>query len=281
MRRDTVDLIARLGQLRTFIGRAGLSRLGELEGQLRRQGIRRRKVESEIREIRDRIHSEPRVEIATIERSLEQKLSDLKAVERLIAEAEGKKRELTGALQRLQTEIRRLPTANRRLAVETEVVGALKGLFEAGIGDFRDRLRREVERNASEIHKHLTSEPSYAGLRINEQYGLQLVGESGRAIVDRSAGSEQIVALSLIAALNRCATREGPVVMDTPFGRLDRTHRRNVLTFAPEFGPQVVFLVQSGEYERDRDGQILAGRIAREYVIERVGASDRSRFVSL
>jgi hypothetical protein len=39
-----------------------------------------------------------------------------------------------------------------------------------------------------------------------------------------SAGSEQIVALSLIGALNRCATREGPVVMDTPFGRLDRRH---------------------------------------------------------
>jgi DNA sulfur modification protein DndD len=69
--------------------------------------------------------------------------------------------------------------------------------------------------------------------------------------------------------------------MDTPFGRLDRRHRANILKFAPNFGAQVVLLVQSGELERDRDLNDLRQYIAHEYVIDRDGASDRSRILEI
>ena len=44
----------------------------------------------------------------------------------------------------------------------------------------------------------------------------------------RSAGAEQIVALSLIEALNFHGRRKGPMLMDTPAGRLDKSHREKM-----------------------------------------------------
>jgi len=122
----------------------------------------------------------------------------------------------------------------------------------------------------------LSNEQDYERLRITPQYGLVLTNKEGRTIHQRSAGSEQVLALSLIGALNRCATREAPVIMDTPFGRLDVGHRANILKFAPSFGRQVLLLVQSGEFDRSRDMEYLAGKVSREYRITRAGASDRS-----
>jgi DNA sulfur modification protein DndD len=86
------------------------------------------------------------------------------------------------------------------------------------------------------------------------------------------------VALSLIGGLNRASGKQAPIVMDTPFGRLDRTHRAHVLEFLPDLGSQYVLLVQSSEFECDRDMTFLEGRVAHEYQVVRDGSPTRSRF---
>ncbi len=65
------------------------------------------------------------------------------------------------------------------------------------------------------------------------QVNIDIIANNDRIISERSAGAEQIVAFALIGALNRSAVRKGPIVMDTPFGRLDRKHSENVLSFIP------------------------------------------------
>ena len=222
-----------------------------------------------------------RAEIGRVERDLEKCLGQLRDSERILGETQDRRNEADATLQRLQAQIRKLPSANKGLATQAALFDALRETFDSAVEEFRQRLRVDVEREASEIHKALSAEPGYGGLKINEQFGLSLVNDRGRIITDRSAGSEQIVALSLIGALNRCATREGPIIMDTPFGRLDRRHRHNILKFAPNFGAQVVLLVQSGELERDRDLADIAPHVAREYRVERDGASDRSKITEI
>jgi DNA sulfur modification protein DndD len=278
---DAAKHLETLAQLRPFVGLNAYSVLREKETTFRRAAIRKRQIQSEIEKIRERVRTDYRAEIADVERKLEKCLLHLGDVERLLRDAEQRRDETDAALQRLQTQIRKLPSANKRLAIEADLYGRLGRLFSLAVDEFRQRMRVDVEKVASDIHRNLTAEPGYAGLKINEQYGLSLINERGRTVVDRSAGSEQIVALSLIGALNRCATREGPIVMDTPFGRLDRRHRKNILKYAPQFGPQVILLVQSGELERDRDLGDIAPFLVREYRIERDGSSDRSRIVEL
>ena len=64
--------------------------------------------------------------------------------------------------------------------------------------------------------------------------------------------------------------------MDTPFGRLDVSHRKNILEFVPTMGSQVILLVQSGEVDAERDLVHLQGKIGRQYRLVRDGAPTRS-----
>lgn len=150
----------------------------------------------------------------------------------------------------------------------------LESIFSKGIGQLRDSLREEVERFATSAFSELTTEKTYKGLRINQSYGLSIVDQSGRMLKERSAGAEQIVALSLIDGLNRTARKAGPIVMDTPLGRLDPKHRNNVLKYLPKMADQVVLLVHEGEIDPHRDIEILADRIGARYRIERISATE-------
>jgi DNA sulfur modification protein DndD len=126
-----------------------------------------------------------------------------------------------------------------------------------------------VETSATEAFRQLKDEPEFDRLRINESYGLEIVDSRGDDVTGRSAGQEQVVALSLIAALNRNARSLAPVVMDTPFGRLDPEHRGNILRFLRSLAEQVFLLVHGGEV-RDEDLNIIAGDIQAELDLQRI-----------
>jgi len=199
-------------------------------------------------------------------------------VETIIGDEEGILLELAHERTKKQTQLNKLPDANPALAFKTAVCRFLAELFESAVDGFRDSLRETVGADASEIFKTLTTEPAYQGLRIDENYGLALLDSNGQPVPGRSAGAEQIVALSLIGGLNRAAVREGPVVMDSNFARLDQGHRKNVIRFLPQLGPQVVVLVHSGEIDKDRDLDEPGVNIARRYEVVRV-TETRSRIV--
>ena len=78
------------------------------------------------------------------------------------------------------------------------------------------------------------------------------------------------MALSLIVGLNRTGRAAGPVVMDTPFGRLDLRHRDNILAYLPTVTTQFVLLVHSGEIRPETDLDALAPRIGAVYMIREI-----------
>jgi DNA sulfur modification protein DndD len=160
--------------------------------------------------------------------------------------------------------------ALRRLRVERDLYVNAEAVFEESIEDLVAELRGDVEREASSIFRDLTTDKTYTGLQINDNYGLMIVGANGDVVPVRSAGAEQVVALSLIGALNRLAAKRGPVIMDTPFGRLDRTHRENIMSFVPTLADQVALLVHSGELDPERDLAPVEGLISAEYEIHHV-----------
>ena len=137
-----------------------------------------------------------------------------------------------------------------------ELATDLEALFARGIDVFREQLRRKVEADATAHFRKLTSEEDYASLRINDSYGLTIVHADGTDIPVRSAGAEHIVALSLVAALQNNAPLHGPIVIDSPFGRLDATHTRKTVAALPTMASQVIVLVYEDELspERARDG---------------------------
>ena len=157
---------------------------------------------------------------------------------------------------------------NTRSTLLANIYKGIETSFRLSIDALRERLKSEVERKATDAFLELTTQKGYSGLKINSNYGLTILDEQGEAVPLRSAGAEQIVALSLIDGLSRTGRAAGPVVMDTPFGRLDPKHRANILNYLPKHASQLILLVHEGEINRTSDLREIAHRIGAEYEIK-------------
>ncbi len=155
------------------------------------------------------------------------------------------------------------------LASELELSEKLLSVFSSAVSNYRDSMRRKIGSRASETFGNLTTEKQFDELQINESYGLNLIIDGHQ--VSRSAGAEQIVALSLIEALNYHGRRKGPMLMDTPAGRLDRTHRKNVMNYLPKVVTQLAFFAHSGELTDD-EVYFDRSRIGQKYIINRLSS---------
>jgi DNA sulfur modification protein DndD len=249
-------------------------RVESIERNMRRAVVRRTELQNRVTELETKLRDFPLSEISHVQRQRD----------RLIRELGGYDEALKGALDGLEV-LRAQAAAVRtriaqvsdpeldRLNHEVELYESLLRVFENALNDLLDELKTVIEQDASQVFLKLTTDKSYSGLRINDYYGLYIVDGSGNDVAVRSAGAEQIVALSLIAALNRNAVKRGPVVMDTPFGRLDVRHRTNILSFLSTMADQVVLLVHSGEVDRDRDMRVVAPFVEREYDLHYVSSA--------
>jgi DNA sulfur modification protein DndD len=160
---------------------------------------------------------------------------------------------------------------NSRSTLLVQYFKQLEATFRLSIDSLRDRLKLEVESKASSAFLQLTTQKEYSGLKINSSYGLSILDAQKNEVPLRSSGAEQIVALSLIDGLGRTGRTSGPVVMDTPFGRLNLKHRNNILEYFPKSASQLVLLVHDGEINRLReDLKDISDRLGAEYQINEV-----------
>ena len=153
-----------------------------------------------------------------------------------------------------------------------ELYSELHKLFDQAVDKYRDELRKRVEADATRHFRALTTEPDYAALHINENYGLTIVHRDGNEIPVRSAGAEHVVALALIAALQNNAPLRGPIVIDSPFGRLDRAHTTKIVRALPDLTKQVVLLVYEDELPPALARTELKGKLRGEWRLERRSA---------
>jgi DNA sulfur modification protein DndD len=128
-----------------------------------------------------------------------------------------------------------------------------------------------VEELATQAFRRMTTQRAYKRLEINANYGLTIIDDVNRRVTIRSAGAEQVVALSLIDGLSRTGHAAGPIIMDTPFGRLDPRHRDNILRYLPQTTSQLILLVHEGEI-READLAALSDRIGAVYEIKEINS---------
>ncbi len=223
--------------------------------------------QQELAQLREAIQSLPETEVNRAIKARDDAMLTVGRIRGYIETADAELETRREQLRRTREEIAaggtsgELQEIGRHLACARE----LTTLFEAARSRYRDQLRERVEADASEIFRELTNEPeSYTGLRINDSYGLEMLNPDGEVVGGTSAGQAQVVALALIGALNRNATRKAPVVMDTPFGRLDPVHRENILRFLARLAEQVFLLVHGGEVKDEDLARIAADITAQE-----------------
>lgn len=157
-----------------------------------------------------------------------------------------------------------------RLQAKADTIRDLSDLFAEAVDLYRDRLSRKVEAEATSVFRQLRSEQDYDRLAINAGYGLTIVHRDGEVIPVRSAGYEHLVALSLLAALQRCAPIKGPVILDSPFGRLDPEHKARVVAALPAIADQVILLAYENEFDRDSAAASLGPKLVAEKRLHKV-----------
>lgn len=225
-------------------------------------------------------------------------LEEMRAVERQYEEAGREIGRCDSEVQRLnmsrhkmerdkdKTEIRieagaddaQLRGARRRKDVCDSVIDGLQEAIER----YYKKRRPELESLTSKIFCQLTNNPEmYRGVKIDRRFNLQVVRHDGTSLpTDKyspSAGASQVVATAMIGGLNSFATKDAPIVIDTPLGRLDPVHRTNIMTYYSQMGKQIIILYQPSEID-EGDLESIRDKLASEWTIESApGNPDLSR----
>ncbi|MCF8118358.1 MAG: AAA family ATPase [Desulfarculaceae bacterium] len=226
-----------------------------------------------IREIEDQTKDLDEAELRKLYSDYDKVIKKITLIGEGIGSEKQKKDECNQNIRKIQDKLSN--TAGASLTQERhlrEMYEKLQEIFNQGVAAYRERLRAKVENDATNLFRKLTSEPDYKSLRINENYGLTIIHKDETKIPVRSAGAEHIVALSLMGALQRNAPLQGPIIMDSPFGRLDEIHTTKVIEALPTMANQVILLVYERELEPKMARGHLLGNLKSEYKITRKSA---------
>ncbi|HEY9676037.1 MAG TPA: DNA phosphorothioation system sulfurtransferase DndC [Waterburya sp.] len=153
--------------------------------------------------------------------------------------------------------------------------------------EFKKRLKlrklNQLETLVTECFLYLLHKPNLVHrIQIDtETFCLSLFDDEGQPLPKHrlSAGEKQLLAISLLWGLARASGRQLPVAIDTPLGRLDSSHRNNLVDrYFPQASHQVILLSTDTEI-REEEVKRLRGNgekgsagtrsvIAREYLLQ-------------
>jgi DNA sulfur modification protein DndD len=229
----------------------GVTRVESLEEELRSLGTEER----EIKEL-----NRQRDQLIVQEGNLRTRIDEIaakiaehdRAIEKLRSKSEG-----SGS------------TLDPRVKALARLSEDLKKLFLETASVYREQMRASVEQQASEIFLQVRTDPGYEGLEINSGYGLTIIDAEGEPVPNRSAGYEHLVALSLLGALQSYSPNRGPIVVDSPFGRLDSDNTKKVIAALPRIANQTLLLVYEDEFDRDSAATALGDKLVREWDLVR------------
>ncbi len=267
------DISNQIQEINSLMRTNAAGAIKNIDAELRKLSVELTKVENDIEEKTEEIRGSDPADIARKRNLRDSLIKDEALIDRDINDRTNKIEDTRKELAIIAKALESYPEAkSSRSTALVNLSTALGNVFKESIEKLRDNLRKHVEEKASETFLQLTTQKKYNGLEINENYGLTILDDNNQAVNIRSAGAEQIVALSLIDGLARTGRAEGPVVMDTPFGRLDLKHRDNILSHLPTTTSQLILLVHDGEINRQNGLALIASRIGAAYEIKEVNS---------
>lgn len=213
-------------------------KLGEINAVLRMKP-NQHQIERKQREIMELEH-----EIKVLGDEIEQKEREITHVE---SEISVKKQVAKNREGRYQESVR----SQQRLKLALKTKAALR--------EFSERLVvtkiEQLETYFMEMYNQLARKKELIrSIRIDPKtFGVTLTHHSGLPVprVELSAGEKQIYAISMIWALCRASGKSLPVIIDTPMGRLDSLHKKNILErYYANASHQVVLLSTDTEVDK-------------------------------
>jgi DNA sulfur modification protein DndD len=201
-------------------------------------------------------------------------------VVKLSADREQPKRQLEQIEQAITRARQELVNYSTQAIEQQTTEHTLKAAIRAQetLKEFKKRLTlrklNQLETLVTECFLYLLHKPNLVHrIQIDtETFRLSLFDGEGEPLPKHrlSAGEKQLLAISLLWGLARASGRQLPVAIDTPLGRLDSSHRKNLVDrYFPQASHQVILLstdteIREEEVKRLRDN----GAIAHEYLLD-------------
>jgi DNA sulfur modification protein DndD len=239
-------------------------------------------LETKLDNLETQLRQDTNVEISNLQKRLDEieiKVRDL-TLDRgrnnqQIVHIEGQIQALAKQITKQQSNQERQNLASRRLQAATEAIEELTTIRHQQ----EQQFRLELEQRVQQIFQTISVTPYLP--KITEKYELILV-ETTRAvetIVAASTGENQILSLSFIGGIidrvrewseqKLLAVPESntfPIVMDSPFGSLDRISRRQIAHILPQLANQLVVLVTKTQW-RDEVETEMQPKIGKQYIL--------------
>jgi len=183
-------------------------------------------------------------ELKQIEESLKQISEELSAADRILDQHKNRYTSVAEGL---------LKTHNKSADAARVVTHARR--TQELLSQLQERLvRRHISRLEIELSEKLAilhSKRLVNNVRIlPDTFEIQLSTESGEVIPASrlSAGERQLLSLAVLWAVQSYSDRKMPMIVDTPLGRLDTSHRRSMVErFLTEASHQVIVLSTDSE----------------------------------
>jgi len=154
---------------------------------------------------------------------------------------------------------------NKKLTLIANSLKALNEYLEIII----ESKKRRIEEESTKVFRKLTNKKDvYDKVKIKDDYTIHIIDKDGEVVNNEkiSPGEKQILSLSFIAGLRQSTDKDAPIIMDTPFGRLDHEHKINVMKLLHKLGNQIVILATNEDVSEDNIDNI-APYIGKKYEI--------------
>ena len=246
---DVRKAVERMEQARHFIDPSAIIHLDTLESNVAASRIEIDRCETKARMLR-REHP--------VKGDLKKEMDRLEEINKDLGRNEKRRDEAKKDLEGIREEVNSIDskiaksgTTDPALSRRSRASALAKAAFKDALQTFATRSRENVQKGATAAFKALVRDEGYDGIEIDDDYLVRPIDSAGKVQTAPSSGGQQLLTLALIAGLNSTAVHDAPIVMDTPFGRLDVGNRERILqwvnTLVGSKDQQVILMVHSGE----------------------------------
>lgn len=216
-----------------------------------------------------------------LEKQLQQYQYDNEKISENITTSELRLQNLNDELVTLNSDIDTLTEKYERVSKDKSIkekLGHFKGILQETMSDYSSSITKELSHDIYSSFTNLLDPKdkiNYKEVIITENYEIKLLNQLDQNVVqDLSMGQGQIFSLAFILSLAKLASKgrkeiNFPLFMDTPFARLSRDNRDNLIKNIPSLTNQWILLLTDTEFT-NTEKEIFeeSGKVGKIYILD-------------
>jgi DNA sulfur modification protein DndD len=266
-----LDLFFELKQAKFDIEK-NFQRLPEFENTRSKQERQINEIDKELSDIMVKLKDAPEEEISKLASNLSEFLENLSNNKLLLLTLQKKIEEKDDQIKKLLSKREELGVRHNQVKrfqlrdnLAQKAADELQMIFEK----FAEDSRREVEVYTRQEFQKFIPTGSALKVGIDQEFHYDVRDENNNpALQQLSMGQKQSLSLAYITSISRVSEKNPPLVIDMPFGRLDKDVQENIAMRLPDLASQVILLVLPETEWNNHTESILRSKTSDIYYLE-------------